>query len=290
MVKQSFGNWLVFIVLSLIWGSSFILMKRATENLTGWQIGSVRILSAGLAFLPFAIFHIRKIPARKLPLVFVSGLLGNLFPAFLFAIAIEKKINSSLAGILNSLTPLFVVVLGVLFFNVKMPARKITGVVIGFVGLVIMSLSKGPLAIHDLGFTALILLATLMYGLNVNMVSKYLKEVPGIRIATVSIALIGIPAGIVAWQQNIFPIFRYDTEARFSIGVVALLGVTGSAIATALFYMLIQKAGGLFASLVTYVIPVVAIMWGLLAHEEVTLIQLSCLALILGGVWVANRS
>src|SRR6478672_6949712 len=110
MNKQNLVNWLLFLLLSVVWGSSFILMKKSAEELTGWQIGSLRIFAAGLAFLPFAIFHITRVPVRKLPLVILSGVLGNLFPAFLFAIAIEKSINSSVASILNSLTPLFVIV------------------------------------------------------------------------------------------------------------------------------------------------------------------------------------
>ena len=289
MTKQSFSNWAVFILLAIVWGSSFILMKICSEHLTGWQIASIRIFSAGLIFFPFAIFHVAKIPFSKLPLVIVSGMLGNLFPAFLFAVAIERKFNSSLAGILNSLTPLFVIVIGVLFFKSKVENKKIAGVLVGFAGLLILNFSKGTIAINDLGSTVLILIATMMYGLNVNMVSKYLKEVDAIKIATVSMAFVGIPAGIIMWQQNVFELLQYDETARGSIAIAALLGIGGSAIATALFYILIQKAGGLFASLVTYAIPIVAIFWGVIANEDVTAIQIGCLVLILVGVYLANR-
>ncbi len=115
MSKQKITSWAIFLLLSLIWGSSFILMKRGAESLSGWQIGALRIFSAGAVFFPFALVHIRKIPLKKLPLVVLSGALGNLFPAFLFAVAIEK-IDSSMEGILNSLTPLFVIIIGILFF------------------------------------------------------------------------------------------------------------------------------------------------------------------------------
>jgi drug/metabolite transporter (DMT)-like permease len=117
MERQGKGlSWLLFVVLAVIWGSSFILMKFSKEHLNGYQIGAVRIFSAGLVFLPFALFHITRLPGRKIPLIVLSGLLGNLFPAFLFAIAIEK-IDSSLEGILNSLTPLFVIIIGALFLK-----------------------------------------------------------------------------------------------------------------------------------------------------------------------------
>ena len=289
MVKQNFSSWALFITLAIVWGSSFILMKDAALSLTGWQIGSIRITAAGIVLLPLAIFHIRKIPIRKLPLVILSGTLGNLFPAFLFAIAIDKKINSSLAGILNSLTPLFVVLVGLLFFGMKVHQKKIIGVVIGFIGLLLLSLTRGTVTIDNYGFTLLILMATVLYGFNVNLVGRYLKEINPLMIATVSMVFISIPAAIVLSQQELVSLISYDHEARLAIAMVALLGIVGTAFATAIFYQLIQKAGGLFASLVTYAIPVVAIFWGVLAGETVTVMQIGCLSLILGGVYLANR-
>ena len=289
MTKQSFTSWALFILLAIVWGSSFILMKKSAGHLTGWQIGAIRITAAGLIFLPLALFHIFKIPLKKLPLVVLSGMLGNLFPAFLFAIAIEKKIDSSLAGILNSLTPLFVILIGAIFFRTRIPNKKLTGVLVGFTGLLLLNLSRGAISISDIGFTLLILLATVMYGFNVNLVGRYLKGIDGIKIATVSMAFICIPAAIVVWQHNVIDIARFDEEARISILMAAMLGIVGSAIATALFYVLIQKAGGLFASLVTYAIPVVAIFWGVLDGEQISAIQVACLAMILGGVYLANK-
>ena len=288
MLKQKNSNWLIFILLSLIWGSSFILMKKGAESLTGWQIGAVRMFSAGLVMLPFALFHIAKIPLRKLPFVLLSGLLGNFFPAFLFALAIEK-IDSSMEGILNSLTPLFVIVIGILFFKDKVQGRKIAGVMVGLVGLLVLSLSQSSGGNNNIGYSLLILLATFFYGLNVNVLTHYLKEVPPVRIATVSLALICIPAAVMVWQQNVFAIAMYDSSASLSIAAAVLLGVVGSGIATGLFYILVRNAGGLFASLVTYAVPVVSIAWGFLDNEQITAIQLGCLGLILGGVYLANK-
>ena len=288
MGKQHLTNWALFVLLALVWGSSFILMKKSSEHLTGWQIGATRIFAAGLLFFPLAVFHLRRIPLRKLHLVILSGMLGNLFPAFLFAVAIER-INSSLAGILNSLTPLFVILIGIVFFRAAVEKKKIVGVLVGFAGLLLLNLSKGPLAMDDIGATLLILVATLMYGVNVNMVSHYLKDVDGFKVATVSMAFIAIPAGIVMWQHHVFELLQYDEAARVSIGIATLLGVVGSAIATAIFYILIQRAGAVFASLVTYAIPVVAIFWGLLSHEDIGPMQVGCLGMILGGVYLANR-
>jgi drug/metabolite transporter (DMT)-like permease len=285
--RDKWINWSIFVLLALVWGSSFILMKIGRTGLNGVQIGAVRIFSAGLVFAPFAVFHIRHIPRRRLPLIALSGLLGNLLPAFCFALAIDR-IDSSLEGILNSLTPLFVIVVGVLFFKVKLETRKIAGVLVGFIGLLLLSLYSGFNA-SNFGYAALVLLATLFYGINVNLVNRYLRGYNPVQLATVSLTMVAIPAGIVLLQQDVFSILRYDSAALPALGASALLGIVGSAIATALFYMLIKRAGGLFASLVTYAIPVVAILWGLLDGEAITAVQIGCLAIILGGVYLVNK-
>ncbi len=283
-------NWLIFILLTVIWGSSFILMKKATEGLSGMQIGAVRIAAAAIVLLPFGIYFLRKIPKNKLLLVILSAFLGTFFPAFLFAYAIEKNVDSSLAGILNSLTPLFVVLIGFIFFHASVQKRKVLGVIIGFAGLVLLSLSRGSISFEDLGYTLLILLATFFYGLNVNIVSHKLKAIPPMPMAAVSLSFIGIPAFIICLQQEIYALWQSSADARWSILASALLGIIGTAIATAVFYVLIKRAGGLFASLVTYGIPVVSIIWGLWDNENVTALQVACLGLILGGVYVANKN
>lgn len=262
-------------------------MKKSAEHLNGIQIGATRIFAAGLCFLPFALFHFAQIPRKKLPAVILSGLLGNLLPAFLFATAIERDGESSLASILNSLTPLFVIVIGVLFFRTKVQGKKVAGVLVGFAGLIILSVTRQSGAANSFGLV-LILIATVFYGITVNLVSHFLKGIDGWKIATVSLSFMAIPAGIVMWQQHVFSMIGSEGP-RGSIFLAALLGVAGSAIATGFFYILIQKAGGLFASLVTYVIPIVAIFWALLAREEVTVFQVACLGIILAGVYLANR-
>ncbi len=286
MSNQKGSSWILFSLLALLWGSSFILMKEGAKNLSGWQIGAIRIFSASAVFFPFALFSLRKLPAGKLPLIILTGFLGNLFPAFLFGIAIQRQIASSLAGILNSLTPLFVIVIGALFFKKTVPAKKVVGVLIGLVGLVLLSVSRGTVTLSEVGFTLLILLATIFYGLNVNLITTYLKGVDPFQMATVSIAFLLLPSLAVLYLQ---PVSFGNAAMRQSIIACAALGVLSSAIATALYYALIRKAGGLFASLVTYVIPVVAIGWGLLFGEPIGWLQVGCLAIILGGVFLANR-
>ena len=286
MSNEKKTSWTLFFVLSLLWGSSFILMKEGAKELSGWQIGAVRIFSAAVVLLPFALMALRKLPASKLPLIVLTGVLGNLFPAFLFGIAIERQIESSLAGILNSLTPLFVILLGALFFRKTVAAKKVWGVVIGFLGLVLLSISRGPLTLSEAGFTLLILLATFFYGLNVNLITTYLKGIDPFRMASVSIASLLLPTLVVLYLN---PIPLGTAAQRQSVFACVALGVLSSAVATALYYILIKKAGGLFASLVTYAVPVVAIFWGLLFGEQMGPMQVGCLGIILGGVYLANK-
>lgn len=279
-------NWLLFGLLALIWGSSFILMKKSAEQLSGWQIGAVRIFSASVVFLPFTSFHLRQLPKAKIPIVLLTGLLGNLFPAFLFGIAIQHSGESSLAGILNSLTPLFVILIGILFFGANLQRKKLAGVLVGFVGLFILSLSNGPLTESGIGYTLLILLATIFYGLNVNIVGTYLKGLHPVKMATVSIGFLSVPTALVLWFA---PVSLNTQEMRTSVGAAVALGILSSSVATIIFYALIERAGGLFASLVTYAVPVVAIGWGLVYHEAIGFLQIGCLAVILSGVYIANR-
>ncbi len=264
-------------------------MKVSKEGLTAVQIAALRIFSAGIIFIPFAIFYFSKIPKNKLLLTILSGVFGNLLPAFLFAEAIVRNIDSALAGILNSLTPLFVVVIGIAFFNLKINSRQLTGVIIGFLGLTLLSVSKGGIRFENLGYTGLILLATIFYGINVNLYATYLNTLNAFHVATVSLAFMTIPTGIILYKSNILSIPISDPVVLTAVLSSFFLGVMGSAIATVLFYILVKRAGGLFASLVTYAIPFIALFWGFIYNESISLIQIRCLGVILLGVYLANR-
>jgi drug/metabolite transporter (DMT)-like permease len=245
--------------------------------------------------VPFAIFHFKKIPKNKLGVVILSAVFGNLLPAFLFAAAMSHKMDGALGGILNSLTPICVVVIGILFFKANIASQKIVGVLVGFGGLLVLTIipaltGEKPITFENMGYSLLILLATLLYGINVNMVGQYLKGVVHpIHAATVSLACMTIPTGIVLWQQGFFELDFGKPEVQKALWASTALGVFCSAIATALFYVLVQKAGALFASLVTYGIPFIALIWGLIDHEAIYWGQIVGLCIILLGVYLANR-
>ena len=285
---SKFINGLLFLALSIIWGSSFILMKHSKEELSAPQIAALRIFTAGVIFLPLAVFHIAKIPRKKILIIILSGVTGNLLPAFLFASAIARNIDSSLAAILNSLTPIFVVLIALVIFRDKIKTQKIIGVLIGFAGLTLLFLLWKGVSFENFKYALLILLATVLYGVNVNVVGHFLKEIPSLYIATISLSFMIIPTTWVLWQENFLQLSFNESTVQWAIVEAAILGIVGSAIATALFYILIKRAGGVFASLVTYGVPFIGILWGILDGEKITIKQVACLGIILFGVYLAN--
>lgn len=285
-------HWLLFAALAFIWGSSFILMKAGMESLSAYQVAAIRMLSAGLILLPLAWKSYARLPADKIGIVLISGFLGSFFPAFFFCIA-ETKIDSSLAGILNALTPMFTISIGALFFQLKVTSYKIAGVVVGFTGLCLLFLARGNLDFSYLSYSLLVILATLCYGINVNMVARHLKGIGSVTIASFAFVCLIPPSLMVLWITDFFGgsgSVRFSSSWWMSTGAAVVLGVMGTALASIIFYMLVKRAGTLFASLVTYGIPFVAIGWGLLFGETITLTQVGCLLIILAGVYLVNRN
>ena len=282
-------NWLLFIALSFIWGSSFILMKQGLLHLSPYQVASIRIISAGLVLLPVAVLNFRQIPKNKILIIFMSGLLGSLLPAYLFCLA-EQGIDSALAGTLNSLTPIFVIIAGAMFFSTTTTSNKVAGIFLAFFGSLLLFFFQPTFGqSNNLLYISYIVLATALYGYNVNMVHKHLKHIPSIRIAAVAMGLNAIPAFIILFFTGFFSQDIFSQGILISTGYSIILGVFGTALATILFYILLKRAGSVFASMVTYGIPIVAIFWGLVFNEEVGWKQLLGMLVILAGVWVANR-
>lgn len=263
-------------------------MKEGLKAFSPNQVASLRMLSAGMVLLPFAFKALKQIPREKMGLVIFSGILGNFIPAFLFCIA-ETEIDSSLAGILNSLTPMFTIIVGVLFFKVQTSFIKIIGIIIGFIGLSFLLAAGKDVSLHNLSYASLVLLATLFYGINVNLVGRYMQNLGSLNIASIAFAFLIIPSLLVLFFTGYFSNNFSDPLVLKSLLASSLLGIVGTSIATVLFYFLVKRAGILFGSLVTYGIPVVAVIWGLLDGEKLNFIQVLCLALILLGVYIVNR-
>lgn len=290
-------NWLIFIVLCLIWGSSFELMKLGMfENhdfskpvLTPYQVAAVRLVSAGVVMLPFAFSALKQMPKHLLQYAMLSGVLGSFIPAFLFCVA-ETKIGGGIAGSLNSLTPLFVIVVGALFFNLVTTTQKIIGVVIGLFGSCILIYANvKETGIPNYLAIGYIVVATIFYGVNVNMIIKKLTGVPSTQIAAIAFSSLIIPSLIILVATGYFGLPLSQEKYVAATAASSVLGVLGTAVASVLFYMLMKRAGGLFASTVTYGVPFVAIAWGLIHKEHITTTHIIGLVIILCGVYLADR-
>ncbi len=263
-------------------------MKEGLKAFTPYQVASLRMLFAGLVLLPFAIKAFQKIPKDKMGVVIVSGFIGNFIPAYLFCIA-ETRIDSALAGILNSLTPLFTILVGIVFYKTQTTTIKFLGILIGFVGLTFLLLTGREMHFENLSYASLVLLATMMYGVNVHTVGRNLKEIGSIQIASVAFSFLILPSAAVLFFTGFFDYNFKDPIVLHSVFMSAILGMVGTSMASILFYYLVKKAGILFGSLVTYGIPIVAVVWGLIYGESLEPMQVICLGVILLGVYIVNR-
>ena len=282
-------NWVLFLALTLIWGSSFILMKEGLVKLTAYQVAALRIFSSGMVLMPIAVRQFNQIPKDKiLPIVF-SGAIGSFIPAFLFCIA-EEHINSSLAGIVNALSPLFTITIGILFYQMQANRQKIGAIIIGFLGLSLLFISKDGLKIdHEDIYALLVVVATIGYGWSGNFIHHHLKAIGSVNIAAIAFSFLAIPAGIILALTGFFQGDWSDSAFIKSSIASMVLGIMGTAIAQILFYSLLKRTNVILTSMVTYTIPFVAILWGVWAGETITALQIGCLLLILSGVYFANR-
>jgi len=283
-------KWLLFIALCLIWGSSFILIAEGLETMSPYQVASIRIFFAGICFLPLIRKAYRETPKEALWPIVISGLLGTFFPAFFFSIA-QTKIDSSLAGILNALTPIFTIAIGTFFFQLKIGWIKWLGISIGFIGMLVTNLGGAHgINFDHLVYSLFVLLATIFYGLNVNVVNKYVQNVAPLNIATIAFTSLIIPTLLVLVSTGYFthPNLLNGSWTKGTL-IAGLLGLINTGVASVIFYQLMKKAGPVFASTVTYIIPFVALGWGIYFGEVVTTIQLVGMAIILIGVRLANK-
>ena len=287
-MQRPWIHWILFTALCIIWGSSFFLMKVGMRELSAYQVASIRILSAGLVLTPFVKKAWLSIPRAQVGRVMLSGLIGSFFPAYLFCMA-ETKIDSALAGILNALTPLFTLLVGILFFQLKARVLQILGTLIGFVGLCLLMVLGTGFQWGNIGYSMLVILATLLYGLNVNMVGRYMKGIGALDIASLAFVLLIIPSATILAYTGYFQMPLLERSVLQSTAAAGVLGIMGTAIASIIFYMLVKRAGPVFASMVTYGIPFVAVAWGLLRNEQINLQQFFCLLIILVGVYLVNK-
>ncbi|WP_257667328.1 DMT family transporter [Parapedobacter tibetensis] len=284
----AYQKWLLLGVLTLTWGSSFILIKQSIAVYTPMQVGALRLCAAGLVLVIFGVQNFKHIPKKLMPWVIIGGAMGNFIPMFLFPLA-QEKVSSSMAGILDSLVPLFILLFGYLFFGIRSRVVQIIGAVIGFIGAAILMGDDGNGGKSDVFHSSLIVLATAFYGLNGLIISKYLSGIPSFKLSSVVFTMWFGPALLILGFTGFFTTFE-GTAAQWSgLGYVAILGLVGTALAMILFYKLLQSTSAIFASMVTYLMPLVAVMWGVLDGERLVWAHAAGGALILLGVYLIQK-
>ena len=282
-------HWVIMMLLTLIWGSSFILMKRGLDAFSSSQVAALRILISSIVLAPLVFKYGKQAPLKHWKKYLLAGILGNFIPAFLFTKA-ETGISSSLAGILNSLTSLFTLITGVILFKNKTKLINVIGIIIGFTGAAgLLTAGKSTDFNANIYYAFYVIIATIGYALSVNIYKAYLNEVNSIAATSRVFIMLGPPAGIYLFTTDFTERLTTNPLALQSLGYIAILAIFGSAVSTIIYYWLIQKTTALFASSVSYLMPIVAILWGVFDGEQMKPVHFAWILLILIGVYLVNK-
>lgn len=282
-------KWIYLVVLSLIWGSSFILIKKGLIGLTPVQLGSLRILFASFFLLIIGWKSLWTINKASWKWVMISGVLGTGIPVYLFAYA-ETEIDSAIVAILNSGVPLLTLILGLIVFGVNFIKKQLLGILLGLTGsitLILIGAQANPS--QNYWYALLVILATLLYAINVNIIKRYLQDISAKAIATGNFIFILIPALILLINTGFFkPEVIQNPEVQTSLGYILILAILGTAVAKIMFNKLVQISDPIFASSVTYLMPLISVVWGILDGEIFTALQFLASLIIITGVYLAN--
>jgi drug/metabolite transporter (DMT)-like permease len=281
-------KWAYLMVLALVWGSSFILIKKGLIGLSALQVGSLRIIFAAIFLLLIGFKSLPKIPKQKWKYIAMTSMFGTFVPAFLFALA-QTEIDSSVTSILNSLTPLNTLILGSLVFGVSFQKRQVWGVFIGLVGSLLL-VFNGAMNNPDQNYyyAILVIIASICYAINVNLIKRFLSDLSPLSITTGNFAVLLLPASAILFFTGFTEAIHLET-VQHAVLFIVILGVVGTGIANILFFKLIQISSPVFATSVTYLIPVVAFFWGLLDNEMLTPVQFLGAFIILVGVYLSAK-
>lgn len=282
-------KWIYLCLLALVWGSSFILIKKGLVGLSALQVGSLRTVFAALFLLIIGFRSLRHIRGKQWKWIAFSGFFGTFFPAYLFSFA-ETEIDSAIVSILNSTTPLLSMLVGIALFEAAFVKRKFIGVMVGLAGTVALIWSGANVnPEQNYWYSLLVILASLFYGFNANVIKKHLQSLPALAITTGNFMVIAVPAFIVLATTGFFSAeVLSDPDAALSLFYIGILGVVGTGAALIVFNKLIQISDPVFSTSVTYLVPIVALSWGILDGEKFSLIQLFSGAVIIVGVLIVN--
>ncbi|MCF8406135.1 MAG: DMT family transporter [Bacteroidales bacterium] len=283
------SQYFILFLLAFIWGSSFILMKIGLKSFSSEQAAAIRIFLASLVLLPYSIKNLKYLKKKDVKGLLIAGFIGSFFPAFLFTKA-QTRIDSSIAGMLNSLTPVFTFLLGILIHKNKFSGQQLIGLIVGFLGAIGLITSGNFGALQDINAYALyIVLATVFYAININHIRAKLSHLNGVQITSLSFLFLGPVSLIYLLTTDFDPVFQHS-EWPIHLAALAGLGIVGTAIAMLLMNSLIRWAStAVFASSVTYIIPIFAIFWGFMDGENIKVLHIICMSLILLGVYIISR-
>lgn len=282
-------KWFYLIILSIIWGSSFILIKKGLVGLTDYQLGSLRIVLTSIFLFSVGFKSLRQIRRKHWIWVLISGFVSSFFPPFLFAMA-QNHIDSAIASILNSLTPMATVVVGIMMFKILNTKAQILGVLVGLIGTVMLILVGADFNPNqNYWYSGLIIIATIGYAFNVNIIKKHLNDISALAVTTGNFLFIFLPALVILYLTGFFETIFQNKEMQVAFGYVAILSLFGTAIAKVIFNKLVQIASPVFASSVTYTMPIVAVIWGVFDGEKFGLMHGVAAVIILIGVYLSNK-
>lgn len=289
-MPNQYFKWISLVSLALLWGSSFILIKKSLIGLTPIQLGAVRVLITGLVLGAVGFKKVKQLDRKQWFWVALSGFIGTFFPSILFAYA-ETEIDSAIASILNSTVPLLALIVGLVFFGTVFIRQQFVGVFIGLIGSVLLIFAGASLnPDQNYWFAIFPLMATLMYAFNANIIKTYLQHVPALGIATGSFLAL-IPVSIVVlFSTDFFTVSNLSSpKTHTALFYVSILAVLGTALAKIIFNRLIQVSDPVSSASVTYLIPIVALFWGFVDGEQFNVMQLGAGSIILLGVYLANK-
>lgn len=277
-------KWILLVVLSLIWGSSFILIKKSLDHFTPFQVGALRVLIAGIILMPIAISKYKLFPKKHIKWLVLAAFTGSFIPMFLFPIA-EKEITSSIAGIINSMMPIFVIIVGALVWKFETTKQQMIGVFISFTGVCLLAFGGGEGTAFKIIPILLLLLATLCYAVSTTTVKSKLMEVSStVLSAFVFSFVLFIPSLLALSLTGFFSTFSFSQDNMTGLMFVSLLSVFGTGLAMMMNYRLLKVSTPLFASTVTLLMPIVAIAWGILDGERLTVLQFIGATIIIAGL------
>lgn len=294
-MSKELRGWVLLLLLACVWGSSFILMKKGMHTsdnqpiFSDAQVGALRMLIAGLVLLPFGAYHFRKIKTfKQLLSLAIVGFFGNFFPAFLFTYS-ETGISSGFAGMLNSFTPIFTVIIGFVIFKVKLTSVQLFGVLIGTAGIYFLMVAGKSISMNgDWSHILAVVLATFFYAISLNTIKHTLQMFKAVEITSLAFMLVLPPALLANWNFDTISTIQTNEHAWEGLLYITILAVVGTAIAVILFNRIISVASALFASSVTYFIPIVAVIIGLNFNEHISSGQIIAMGIILIGVLLVN--